>query len=116
RVGRVKVIFSLPKVFTDAAPHAPEEHLAFVEWFTRPRAEPDTASKLYEVRKQKEIGTGELTGQIISLTEIRHSVQLVPNFGHSRANQSWKPSNVLDDCESFYINNMGSLHTYQSVY
>ncbi|KAH8094594.1 hypothetical protein DFH11DRAFT_1555464 [Phellopilus nigrolimitatus] len=61
RVGRVKVIFSLPKVFTDAAPHAPKEHLAFVEWFTRPRAEPDTASKLYEVRKQKEIGTGELT-------------------------------------------------------
>ncbi|KAI5117089.1 hypothetical protein M0805_000569 [Coniferiporia weirii] len=82
RAGRVKIIFSLPRSFTDNGHGVPCEPLAFVEWYTRVRAEPDTVSKFYEVKKHKERGTGD----------------------------------IIDDCDAFYINDWGSLHTYQSVY
>ncbi|TDL13853.1 hypothetical protein BD410DRAFT_734778, partial [Rickenella mellea] len=115
-VGRVRIIFTLPTSFTNLVKHAPTEHLVYVEWFTRPRSEPDEASLLYEVKKQRETGTGEIVGAIIKLTDIRHSIQLFPKCGSKPIDKSWTSATVLDQCESFYINNMGSLRTYQSVY
>ncbi|TDL30231.1 hypothetical protein BD410DRAFT_709709, partial [Rickenella mellea] len=116
RVGRVRIIFTLPTSFTNFVKHAPTEHLVYVEWFTRPCSEPDEASLLYEVKKQRETGTGEIVGEIIKLTDIRHSIQLFPKCGSKPINKAWTSATVLDQCESFYINNMGSLRTYQSVY
>lgn len=112
----MKVIFTLPNTFTSAFTNAPKQHFAFVDWFTRPRADPDSASLMFEVKKQRELGNSEIVGQIIPLSDIRHSVQLCPNFGRQSVNKDWKAETVLDEADSFYINNWGSLHTYQSVY
>lgn len=112
----MKIIFTLPSAFTNSNPKAPKVHLAFVEWYTRPHLSPDAASLLYEVKKQREKGSNEVVGQIIYLSDIRHSVQLMPKFGRQNTNLEWKSHTILDECESFYINNMGSHYTYQSVY
>ena len=76
---------------------------------------PDSVSKLYKVRKQRESGNAEIVGEVVLLSSIRQIIQLIPKFGQ-KANLSWTSMTVLDECEEFYINNFGSLCTYQSVY
>ena len=115
KVGRVRVIFTLPTGFTETNVRAPKEHLVYVEWFRTVRNAPDSVSKLFEVRKQREAGNAEIVGEVVYLSAIRQSIQLIPVFGQ-KANRNWTSETVLDQCEEFYINNFGSLRTYQSVY
>lgn len=115
KVGRVRVIFTLPTSFTESNTKAPKEHLVYVEWFKTVRNTPDSVSKLFEVRKQREAGNAEIVGEVVYLSAIRQSIQLIPVFGQ-KANRNWTSETVLDQCEEFYINNFGSLRTYQSVY
>lgn len=70
---------------------------------------------MYEVKKQRETGNAEIVSEVVSLSSIRQSIQLIPKFG-SKANREWTSETVLDKCESFYINNWGSLRTYQIIY
>lgn len=89
--------------------------MVFVEWFKTLRNEPDSISKLYEVRKQRESGNAEIVGEVVPLSAVRQSIQLIPKFG-KKVNREWTSEMVLDQCEEFYINNFGSLRTFQSVY
>ena len=45
------------------------------------RNAPDSVSKLFEVRKQREAGNAEIVGEVIYLSAIRQSIQLIPVFG-----------------------------------
>ena len=106
----------MPTSFTESNTKAPKEHLVYVEWFKTVQNAPDSVSKLFEVRKQCEAGNAEIVGEVVYLsTAIRQSIQLIPVFGQ-KANRNWTSETVLDQCEEFYINNFGSLRTYQSVY
>ena len=109
------MVFTLPERFTTLNSNAPQEHLVYVEWFRTIRHEPDSISRLYEVRKQHESGNAEIVGEVVPLSTIRQSIQLIPKFGE-RVNREWKSETVFDQCDECYINNYGSLHTYQSVY
>ena len=82
----------------------------------KPHANPESSSLMYEVKKQRQVGTGEVVGEVMKLTSICDSIQLIPKCGAKPINTSWTSSTILDVCESFYIDNMGSLCTYQSVY
>ena len=61
RVGRVRVIFELPKhldvgLGPQAAPNAwPKEPLAYVEWYGAPRSLPDENTGMYVIKKPQSL-------------------------------------------------------------
>jgi hypothetical protein len=67
---------------------------------------------MYEVKKQRKVETGEVVSEVMELTSICDSIQLIPTCGAKPINTSWTSSTILDVCESFYIDNMGSVCTY----
>ncbi|KAG2008939.1 spindle assembly checkpoint protein SLDB [Coprinopsis cinerea AmutBmut pab1-1] len=95
RVGRVRVIFSLPvkaqeRLFNSEV-QCPEL-LAYVEWYTPIPAAPDHNTLLYKISTMEEEG-GHICS-IIPLSDIRRSVHLYPKFGPS-APVEWTSSTLL---------------------
>ena len=119
RVGRLKVIFTLPKVLRNfhAAPAAwPSEHLAYVEWY---KASPKAGSNhnMYMVNKPPLLPNGFQSGDIIPLKAIRQSCQLIPLTGPNiRWPRTWTTDNVLDECSLFLLNNWTSKYAYQAIW
>ncbi|EPS97085.1 hypothetical protein FOMPIDRAFT_1096180, partial [Fomitopsis schrenkii] len=89
RIGRLKVIFKLPDTIYEQGSlnemHAPEEWatqgpLAYVEWYANLPVVADPVHMMYEVRKLPPRADGTPTGEIIPLSMIRQSCQLIPWF------------------------------------
>lgn len=126
RVGRVKVVFTLPsQIFfpggvRDAPSVWPKEPLAYVEWFTRFSADPNTTTGMYKVSPAYD-GRKRRQGAIVHLSSIRQSCMLSPVFGAHKASvwgaqDKLSPLNVLDNASSFYLNNWHSKYAYQTIY
>ncbi|KAE9391878.1 hypothetical protein BT96DRAFT_831375 [Gymnopus androsaceus JB14] len=107
RVARLRVIFRLPTTVTRNG--FPED--APMEWPTEPLAYVDLA--MYRVQPSKDSKYQDRAA-IVYLTDIRQSCMLTP----SRANwdPSWTTNNILDRCKSFFVNNMQSKYSYQTIY
>lgn len=90
----------------------PTEPLAYVTWFTN-FTSPESDTGMYRVQPSKDSKYQD-RGAIVYLTDIRQSCMLTP----SRANwdPSWTTNNILDRCESFFVNNMQSKYSYQTIY
>ncbi|KAG2002211.1 hypothetical protein CC2G_004422 [Coprinopsis cinerea AmutBmut pab1-1] len=115
RVGRVRVIFSLPvkaqeRLF-NAGVQCPEL-LAYVEWYTPIPAAPDPNTLLYKISTMEEEG-GHICS-IIPLSDIRRSVHLYPKFGPS-APVEWTSSTVLDLCKTFHISSFTDRNFYRII-
>ncbi|KAI0729567.1 hypothetical protein C8Q72DRAFT_777655 [Fomitopsis betulina] len=89
RIGHVKVIFKLPDTIYEHGSlnemHAPEEWatqgpLAYVEWYANLLDSADPVHMMYEVRKLPLRTDGTPAGEIIPLSMIRQSCQLIPRF------------------------------------
>ena len=87
RIGRVKAIFRLPDKVAEfgsnrtmPAPEEWAEHgpLAYVEWFAKLPACADPIHMMYEVRKMPPHADGKPPGEVVSLSTIRQSCQLIP--------------------------------------
>ncbi|KAJ3753700.1 hypothetical protein EV360DRAFT_53021 [Lentinula raphanica] len=119
RVGRLRVVFRLPLTlikngFQVKVPaHWPQEHLGYVTWFTRFKPSPDPATGMYRVEPSIS-SNGIPHGAIIPLSDIRQSCMLVP--GKSSWDRSWNSDNILDECSSFFVNNLQSKYSYQTIY
>jgi hypothetical protein len=119
RVGRLKIIFCLPQTvnrdgFMVSAPQGwPKEPLAYVTWFSRFNTSPDDNTLMYRVGPAFD-SKGEAQGSIIPLTNIRQSCMLTPS--KAAWDVSWNTANVLDSCPSFFVNNLQSKYTYQTIY
>jgi len=119
RVGRLRIIFCLPQTinhdgFIGPAPSQwPMYPLAYVAWFTRFKASPDSNMGMYHVQPAKN-STGQEQGCILPLANIRQSCMLTP----SRAtwDHTWTSQNVLEKCDSFFVNNLQSKYSYQTIY
>ncbi|KAL1693443.1 hypothetical protein GGG16DRAFT_49273 [Schizophyllum commune] len=125
RVGRVKVVFKLPRTLDiygpQAAPHAwPAGPLAYIEWYTPFRRGPDGVHGLYKVARMPKNGReGVVPGAIIPLANIRQSCALTPAYGGRldiSSQCAWTATNVLDLCEDFFVNNWQSPYTYKTVW
>jgi hypothetical protein len=96
-------------MFTDGT-EVPE-HLAYVEWYTRLLDNPEPNHLMYKISPQKD-RDGSNMCSIISLANIRRSVHLFPKFG-AFAPQEWSSSNVLDRCNTFFVNDFTDRHMYR---
>lgn len=113
-IGRIRVVFSLPDrffpiMFSNGA-EVPQ-HLAYVEWYSPLSDNPEQNHLLYKVSPQKE-PDGTRVCSIIPLANIRRSVHLFPKFGPF-APQEWTSSNVLDLCNTFFVNDFTDRHMYR---
>jgi hypothetical protein len=113
RIGRIRVVFSLPPSVVNAMfenPAAVPSHLVYVEWFSPFRASCDAATGMYQVSKSM-LSDGTVLASIVPLSHIYRSVHLFPKFGPV-APSSWTSSNVLDKCSVFYMNPFTDRHLY----
>ena len=107
RVGHIRVTFSLPPTsfpeLFDEHVEVPE-HLVYVQWFSQFAAQgPDPNHQLYKISPLRE-EDGSPVCSVIPLANVRRSVQLFPRFGQF-APPEWISSNVLDLCDTFFVNN-----------
>jgi hypothetical protein len=114
QAAQIRVVFSVKQtswqhVFRDSDVLLPPEHLAYVEWFTPFRAEPDHNSKMYKVSRVLQ-GTSRLAS-IVPVSHIDQSLHLVPLAGSSLPRE-WHSSTILDHCQTFLVNSFSDRRTY----
>ncbi|KAI0713002.1 hypothetical protein C8Q72DRAFT_790339, partial [Fomitopsis betulina] len=131
-IGRVKVIFKLPDTIYEHGSlnemHAPEEWatqgpLAYVEWYANLPASADPVHIMYEVRKLPLRTDGTPAGEIIPLSMIRQSCQLIPRFPKPTKERvvatvptDWTSDSVLNKAQKFLLNNWASKYSYQTLW
>ena len=122
RIGRVKVIFTLPTILDTslgpqpAPPHWPKESLAFVEWYSSlANSAQARHGMMYLVKKVQNSQGNRVQGAIIPLANIRQSCMLFPTFDET-PDITWTPASSLDLASSFLVNNWLSKYSYQSIY
>ena len=123
RVGRVHVIFTLPKqVETYLGPQPaprnwPTEPLVFIEWYSKlDRAADPKHGLMYHIKKVTTTSNPvRVQGAILPLSQICQSCMLYPIFPAVVPSQ-WTPTNVLDHTTSLFVNNWLSKYSYQSIW
>jgi hypothetical protein len=118
-VGRLCVIFCLLQIvdcnsFLGPAPAEwPTEPMAYIMWFTHFKPSPHDDTGMYCVEPAKD-SKGLDQGYIILLTDIWQTCMLAP--GKTIWDKTWDSQNILDRCDSFFINNLESKYSYQMIY
>ena len=114
RIGRVRVVFSLPEhslqILFPTGKEIPR-HLVYVEWYTPFSEDPDPSTLMFKVSPLKDRAGGR-TCSIIPLANIRRSAHLIPKFG-AAAPQEWTSSTVLDLASVFYVNSFMDMNMYR---
>jgi len=113
RLGRVRVIFSLPKNKLDKIfpiNITPPAHLAYVEWFSKFTSNPEPYSGLYKVKKES-IDENSRNVSVVPVEMIKHGVHLYPKWGGS-VPPEWTSEKVIDNCSWFFLNPFKDVHMY----
>ncbi|THU88046.1 hypothetical protein K435DRAFT_866659 [Dendrothele bispora CBS 962.96] len=94
----------------------PQHHLAYVEWFSKPLPSSKNAGHgLFSVTKSAD-SEGNPSGGIVSLSEIRQTCMLVPDYFSRERPLSWSSILALDQCKKFLINPFQSQYSYMTIY
>ena len=100
----------------DAPTYWPKEPLAYVEWYTPLASTADEDHKMYQVKKAPFRRGGSPPCEIVSLSSIHQSYQLIPCFGSVEVPIAWTSGTVLDHCSKFWLNSWSSKYSYQSLW
>ncbi len=116
RVAQLRVIFSIPEgarnvLFTPGTKIS--RHLAYVEWFSKFTANPEPDHWMYKLSRAMKDSFRYAT--IIPIANIRRSVLLFPKFGPV-APPHWTSENVLEECNTFYLDPFVDDHSYVTIY
>jgi hypothetical protein len=91
RIGCLKVIFKLPsQVYGSITPAWTKDPLAYVEWYAPLKPAAEDYHEMYLVKKCLSNADGFTPGQVISLSSIRQTCQLISNFGCCRTTNCTK--------------------------
>jgi hypothetical protein len=106
-VSCIRVVFSVTtqqewKHFTTH--HPQPNYMAYVEWYT-PFTMPERHHRQYKVRLLWV--EGGVSTSIVDVSDVVSSIRLLPKFGPV-CNRDWTSSNVLDHCDTFYVNSFGN--------
>ncbi|KAI0823223.1 hypothetical protein BC628DRAFT_1325565 [Trametes gibbosa] len=118
-IAQEQVVFSLPEaalsmMFPSVAPdQRPPSHLAYVEWFSKFPPAPERNSSMYKVSRT--LQNGQRVASIIPVSLIEHSIHLIPKWPGT-VPCAWMCENVLDRCNTFYVNLFKDSHTYFNLY
>ena len=85
----------------------PIEPLAYVTWYSVFKGLPDKTTGMYRVDPSR-------SSSIIPLSSIRQTCMLTPS--KHIWEESWTSDTVLDECQSFFVNNLQSKYAYQTIY
>ncbi|THU87442.1 hypothetical protein K435DRAFT_681657 [Dendrothele bispora CBS 962.96] len=113
RVGRVRVIFSLPSKSLDRlfpSNISPPSHLAYIEWFTPFTCYPDSSSGLHHIKRHT-MSDGTPSVSVVPVDMIKQSVHLYPKWGGAVPSER-TCENILDSCSDFYLNPFRDIRTY----
>lgn len=132
RIGRVKVVFKLPPEMRDPRTQrtlqtplewTKQGALAYVEWYAKLPAQADPVHMMYTVSKPPLRANGLPPNDIIPISIIRQSCQLVPCFPRSNDGtepdgipEDWNTNTVLDISQRFLLNNSASKYAYQTLW
>ncbi|KIY73463.1 hypothetical protein CYLTODRAFT_216470 [Cylindrobasidium torrendii FP15055 ss-10] len=123
RIGRVRVIFKLPKFAGSANNPTPFPHywpktpLAYIEWYSRPTMTTTMGDTHNMASLQKVfMPDGQPQWSIIPLSNIRQSTMLIPNYKKTDVSVWDTDTCILDTCTHFRVNNYLSLYSFQTVY
>ncbi|KAF8897000.1 hypothetical protein CPB85DRAFT_1377632 [Mucidula mucida] len=113
RVGRVRVVFSIPPRGLETLfpiNMQPPEHLAYVEWFSTFAAHPEAASGMYRLKRQL-AGDGSPLVSVLPVSVIQSSVHLFPKWGQT-VPVDWTNENILDRSSAFLLSNYKDQRTF----
>ncbi|KAI1784619.1 hypothetical protein LXA43DRAFT_976614 [Ganoderma leucocontextum] len=114
RVGRLRVIFKLPRSACQA--HlpgvVPPGHLAYIEWFTV-FTHPDRDHNMYKVFRCRN-NQHDVLADVIEIRHIRRSCHLLP-VCDSIVSRERTSSTALDTCEAFWVNLFSDAHMYMTL-
>jgi hypothetical protein len=71
---------------------------------------------MYSVVSSNRRRQGLPYADIVPLSSIRQSCQLIPAFGRGEVPKDWTSKNVLEVCNKFYLNNWSTKYAYKSLY
>lgn len=115
RVAQVRLIFSLPShVISGLFPGHTDipKYFAYVEWFKAFENAPRPHHLLFKVTRSTQ--NGNRLASVISLDNIDRSVHLIPCFG-AVAPREWTMDNVLENCNTFYVNSFANRYNYHTI-
>jgi hypothetical protein len=111
RVAQVRTIFSIShaaRTYLNSSRPLPQ-YLAYVEWFTCFRQEPERNTGMFKVTRSF-VGTSRLS-EVIPVSNIVQSIHLFPIHGPAIPRE-WKSSTVLERCNTFLVNPFTDRRTY----
>ncbi|KZV82698.1 hypothetical protein EXIGLDRAFT_810315 [Exidia glandulosa HHB12029] len=116
RIARLRAIFNVPRgLRQDLFGDKPPQHLAFVEWFSRPTRR-DPTTKMYRISRSFKPGqTSQKEVAVVEVMDLRRSCHLLPEFGASDVDRALTPYTVLDAFDHFYLNDFVDKHAYQTM-
>lgn len=112
-------MFKLPQQVygTFASPeYWPIEPLAYIQWYTMLKNAPEKEHLMYEVKKMPLRSGNVVPADIIPISTIRQTCQLIPCFGTADVSKEWRSENILDLCDRFLLNNWSTKYAYQTLY
>ena len=115
RVGQVKVIFALtPTAIKSTFPpnSPPPQYLAYVEWFSAFENNPLADHQFYQIEKL--FNGNDRLASIVPLSNISRSVHLIPKFDPINY-RKWSSANVLDNCDTFYLNHFSDRSAFHTM-
>lgn len=113
------MIFRLPDIVShdgfpvEAPRNWPKIQLAYITWYTRFGKAPDPVTGMYTVTSSTD-SKGKMQGCVVPIAQIRQICMLTPHRGDW--NQQWDSTNILDLCPSFFVNNLQSKYSFQTIY
>lgn len=115
RVGQLHVIFQIPDSYNSNTfgTIAPPGHLAYVEWFSRPRHR-DKIHGMFPVSHSYR-QNGDRDASVVELHNVLRPCMLFPKFD-LKVNRAWTSDNVLERCKKFFLNHYGDQNIFQTAF